>query len=364
MRATFDSSLHRQGIVGGSLWFISSGQVLAHDGFGLADEASRRPVTDSTIYHWASVTKTFTAIAIMQLRDRGLLRLDDPAVKYVPELRAVRDTFGDIDAVTIRHLMSHSGGFRNGTWPYGGDKPWHPFEPTRWEQLVAMMPYTEILFRPGSRFGYSNPGIIYLGRVIEALSGDDYEVYVDKNILKPLGMTHSYFDGTPYHLLRQRSNGYEVASGRKTAVGLSFDTGITVSNGGLNAPLTDMARYVAFLAGAPDAAGVHEGVLKRGSLEEMWKPLLPVGGGNTEGDSVTAGLFSLDAGGRRYLGKTGSQAGFRSFIYFDPVRHTAAAGVTNTSGTGPAKSGPEADAQWLLLDIRNELLARIFPLFR
>ena len=136
----------------------------------------------------------------MQLRDRHRLKLDDPVVRYVPELRAVHDPFGDIADVTIRHLMTHSGGFRAGTWPWGGDKAWEPHEPTKWEQLVAMFPYTEVLFPPGSRFCYSNPGIVFLGRIIEELSGDPYEVYIDKNILKPLGMYRSYFDRAPYHL--------------------------------------------------------------------------------------------------------------------------------------------------------------------
>ena len=104
--------------------------------------------------------------------------------------------------------MTHSAGFRAPTWPWGGDKPWHPFEPKRYEQLVAMLPYTEILFQPGSRHSYSNPGIVFLGRIIEQLTGDDFEVYVDKNILKPLEMHRSYFDRSPYHLLAHRSHGY------------------------------------------------------------------------------------------------------------------------------------------------------------
>ncbi len=361
IRSAFDSSLRQQGVAGGSLWFVQGDAVLGRAEYGLADVASGRPVTDSTIFHWASITKTFTAIAIMQLRDRGLLTLDDPVVKYVPELREVHDSFGDISRITISQLMSHSAGFRNGTWPWGG-RPWQPFEPTRWAQLVAMMPYTEILFAPGSRYGYSNPGIIYLGRIIERLSGEDYEVYVDKNILKPLGMYRSYFDITPYHLLKDRSNGYEVSGGKRTAVGLDFDTGITVSNGGLNSPLTDMARYLAFLAGAPGHPE-YEGVLKRGSLEAMWRPVLPTGS-TAEGDSVTGGFFSLHAEGRRYIGKTGSQAGYRSFFYVQPETHTAAIGVTNTSGDGDRGTGPDADASWLLVDVRDRLMRRVFPLFK
>src|SRR5262249_6270716 len=150
-----------------------------------------------------------------------------------------------------------------------------PYEPTEWSQLVAMLPYTEIEFEPGSRYQYSNPGIVFLGRVIEKLSGDDYEVYVDKNILKPLGMYRSYYDVTPYHLQRDRSNSYTLKDGKATALGLDFDTGITTSNGGLNSPLTDMVRYLSFLMGSGNAA-TNEMVLKRSSLEEMWRAVVPV----------------------------------------------------------------------------------------
>jgi CubicO group peptidase (beta-lactamase class C family) len=158
----------------------------------MADLEQNRRVDEDTIFHWGSVTKTLTGIAILQLRDRGLLDLDDPVVKYLPELRNVHNPYGDMGAITIRHVMTHSAGFRAGTWPWGSGEPWQPFEPTEWEQLVAMFPYTRIEFEPGSRFSYSNPAIIFLGRIIEILAGEDYEVYVDKNIFKPLGMHRSY----------------------------------------------------------------------------------------------------------------------------------------------------------------------------
>src|SRR5699024_7177435 len=148
--------------------------------------------------------------------------------------------YGPMDEITIRMLLTHTAGFRSPTWPWGGDKPWHEHEPTKWSQLKAMMPYTRIHFKPGTQFKYSNPGIIFLGEIIEQLSGDDYEVYIEKNIFSPLGMHRSYFDRTPYHLLQYRSNNYTItASGDTVANGLDFNTGITVSNGGLNAPVGD-----------------------------------------------------------------------------------------------------------------------------
>ena len=90
-------------------------------------------------------------------------------------------------------LLSHTAGFQNGTWPYGNGKPWEPFEPTTWNQLVAMMPYQQLRFKPGSRYGYSNPGFIYLARVIEQITGDPWDAYVQKNIFAPLELSRSYF---------------------------------------------------------------------------------------------------------------------------------------------------------------------------
>lgn len=153
----FDRATDGDRIVGASVALLHDGQVVAHHEHGFADLAHRRPVTGRTIFHYGSITKTLTAIAIMQLRDRGLLRLDDPIVRYVPELRRVHDPFGAIDSVTLRMLLAHTAGFQNPTWPYTDGKPWQPFEPTEWSQLVAMMPYQQLLFKPGTRFSYSNP---------------------------------------------------------------------------------------------------------------------------------------------------------------------------------------------------------------
>src|SRR5258707_345415 len=269
---TFRHECKDGGIVGATFVFLKDGKAVASDYYGSANLEKNQPVDENTIYHWASNTKQFTGIAIMQLRDRGLLKLDDPVTKYLPELRAVHNPFGSMGDITIRHLMTHSAGFRNGTWPWSTGKDWEPFEPTEYSQLVAMFPYTEIRFKPGSKFSYSNPGIIFLGKIIEKLSGDDYKVYIDKNIFKPLEMYHSYFDATPYHLVKYRSNSYYIENGQRTEGRFDANTGITVSNSGLNSPLPDMIKYLNFLVGDPKKADVYDGVLKRSTLEEMWKP--------------------------------------------------------------------------------------------
>jgi CubicO group peptidase (beta-lactamase class C family) len=358
----FHAALAREGVVGGSLWFLQGDSVLAHEFHGMADAETGRKVDASTIFHWASITKTLTGIAIMQLRDRGRLSLDDPIVKYVPELTAVHNPYGPMEAITLRQLMSHTAGFRSPTWPWGGDQPWHPFEPTQWAQVVAMLPYTEILFPPGSKYSYSNPGIIFLGRVIEKLSGDDYEVYIDKNILKPLGMAHAYYDITPYHLLADRSNNYEMKDGQVINNGLDFDTGITTSNGGLNAPITDMAKYFAFLLGKGPGATGRVPVLARASLEEMWHAVITAGGEEAPGDSVALSFFVKHEGSLRLIGHTGSQRGFRAFFYLHPESGTAVVAAFNTAA---ANEGPgvHPDIAALRAGILERLARTVWPLF-
>lgn len=341
----------RAGLVGASIAFVTGEAMVALATHGFADIATERRVDRDTIFHWASCTKTLTGIATMQLGDHGKLGLGDPIVDHLPELRAVHSPFGSIRAVTVAHLLSHSGGFRGATWPWGG-KDWHPHEPTSWSQLVAMMPYTEIEFAPGSRYSYSNPGIVFLGRVIEQLSGEDYETYMEKNVLRPLGMGHSYFDRTPYHLLRHRSNNYSTRKGSPVAGGLDFDTGITVSNGGLNAPLPDMARYLAFLLGAFAEDSDAAAVLSRATLTEMWQPRLPISEANGQRDSIGLTFFVMERGARRFLGHTGGQKSFVTFFYVHPESRTGGLGAFNTDAAGP-----------LMARIRGLMMDTLTPLF-
>jgi CubicO group peptidase (beta-lactamase class C family) len=337
----FDGYMANDSVVGGAAMLLRNGRVVAHHERGMADRALGQRVDTNTIFHWASITKTFGAIAIMQLRDHGKLSLDDPVTKYIPELRRVHDPYGSIDSVTIRMLLSHSAGFQTMTWRYKRGLPWEPFEPTTWNQLVAMMPYQELSFKPGERFQYSNPGYIYLGRIVELVTGSPWEAYVQKNILAPLGMTRSYFRETPYYLAQDRSNNYYVkrdstGTARVVANGRDFDPGITVSNGGLNAPLSDMARYLAFLSNATggDAAVQrrYDAVLKHSTLVEMWHPLYSASNmlyatGDTPvyPESIGLSFFMMPRNGVDFVTHSGSQAGFRAFIAINP--NTGAGGI-------------------------------------
>jgi CubicO group peptidase (beta-lactamase class C family) len=378
----FDAVLAQHGIVGGGIAIVHGQEPATEFYFGVMRNGAQQRVDGDTSYNWASITKSMTAIAILQLRDRGKLSLDDPAVRYVPELQQVHDEFGPIDAITIRDLLTHSAGFRNPTWPWDCDDQtncdWQPFEPTHWAQVAAMLPYTHVAFKPGTQWSYSNPGYVFLGQIIERLSGDDFEVYVEKNILMPLGMTESYFDRSPYFLESHVSASYLRAGDKLTEQPFNFDTGITTSNSGLKAPIKDMVKYLRFLIGDP-ANPVYNFVLKRSSLEEMWTGVLPVAEQDKSSTAYTKdapkmglGFFLLNLNGHRYVYHDGDQGGFSSEIFIDPERHAAGILAVNTTDTGaPAPSAalhPQSNTEPepgtdLRLTLRQELIDHVFPSF-
>ena len=358
----FQAYVDSDRVVGASVVAMKNGRVVARYDAGFADRARSVAVDTATIFHWGSITKSLTAISIMQLRDRGKLSLDDKIVRWVPELRSIHDAYGMIDSITLRMLLSHTAGFQGATWPYGANKDWEPFEPTTWNQLVAMMPYQELSFRPGSRYGYSNPGFVYLARVVEQITGDPWDAYVQKNIFAPLALDRSYFRGTPYFLAEHRSHNYYVrkdSAGREQVVdnGAEFDPGITSPNGAWNAPVNDLVKYTAFLTNVVlpgTSRSRYDVVLSRRSLEEMWKPGMPMSQGYESSPTEWMGLsfFVLDRKGQRILGHTGSQAGFRSFYYFDPATGAAVIAVFNTTNT----SSPAAALQRRLREAALDLL--------
>jgi len=367
IRSYYTAGLRKNGIVGSSLAMLRDGKVVLRENYGLQSKSPEAPVDDNTTYHWASCTKTLTGIAIMQLRDRGLLSLDDPLAKYIPELAAVHDPFGPVSGGTIRHVMSHSGGFRDATWPWrDDDKAWQPFEPTQWSQIVAMLPYTDVAFAPGTKFSYSNLGVVFLGEIIERLSGDPYQVYMEKNVLRPLGMSRSYFDRSPYFLLKYRSHSWDLKGSKLTEDPFDFDTGITRSNGGLNAPIGDMLKYLSFLLG--DAAKDAENgvVLKRASLEEMWKPFLPVAPDDDfqsrkgAHDEVTTSFFVHTDGRLKLIGHAGWQNGFRSHFYIDPATHSAYVVAYNTDAQDDHPGNVKQNTRGFDFELRDYLIDHFF----
>ena len=161
-------------------------ELLYSRGFGFADLERKIPMTPQTPFHIASITKTFTSTAILQLRDRGKLHLDDRVAQYLPWFQ-YRNQFPDGPEITIWNLLTHTSGLPSeSAFPYWTDNVF----PTR-EEMIRALQNQENIFEPGTQFHYSNLGMAILGEVVAAASGEPYEQYIRKNILEPLDMART-----------------------------------------------------------------------------------------------------------------------------------------------------------------------------
>lgn len=181
-----------RGLPGLSIGIVHDQKLVWSRGFGHADVVSKTPATAETLYRIASNTKTFTATAILQLRDRGKLRLDDPVSNYLPWFK-VRSSFPDAPVITIRQLITHTSGLpRESAGPY-----WIDFEfPTR-TQMIAALPSQEAPLAPETRLKYSNLAFALAGEIVASVSAEPYDQYVRKHILEPLGMASTAVTLTP-----------------------------------------------------------------------------------------------------------------------------------------------------------------------
>ena len=171
--------------VPGAAWGIVVDGELAHIGtVGLRDVEGGQPVQGDSVFRIASMTKSFTAMAILKLRDEGKVSLDDPVERHVPELRGLRPLTTDAPRITLRHLLTMSAGFPE-------DNPWGDQQLGISEQEFSALMRSGIPFSnpPGIAYEYSNYAYAILGRVVTNVSGVPYTGYVEREILRPLGMT-------------------------------------------------------------------------------------------------------------------------------------------------------------------------------
>ena len=192
---TYLKALTARGVPPGlSLAVVKDSEMVYSNGFGWADEPNQVPATADAVYHWWSMTKIPTAIAILQLHEQGRLDIDAPVAEYLPYFEPTYRTQSQ-PPITIRHLLNHSSGLRDAVpeilgWVHFQDDP--PLNQT--ELLIEKLPdYDRLIFTPGERGQYTNVGYMVLGAVIEAVSGQSYEDYVVENIFCPLGMNLSNF---------------------------------------------------------------------------------------------------------------------------------------------------------------------------
>jgi CubicO group peptidase (beta-lactamase class C family) len=256
--------------VPGAAWGIVVDGELAHAGsYGLRNVAAKAPVDADTVFRIASMTKSFTAMSILKLRDEGKLSLDDAAEKYVPELKALKYPTTDSPRITIRHLLSHSEGFpEDNPW---GDRQLADTDEQMTELLRKGIPFSNA---PGIAYEYSNFGFAILGRIVSRVSGQPYDEYISDNVLRPLGMT-----STTLHPSKVPGNrialGYRWEDDRWKDEPL-LPHGSFGAMGGMLTSVRDLSRYVgAFLKAWPPRDGAEAGPIRRASLREMqqaWRP--------------------------------------------------------------------------------------------
>jgi CubicO group peptidase (beta-lactamase class C family) len=278
--------------VPGAAWGIVIDGELAHLGIaGHRDLATKAPVDRDTVFRIASMTKSFTAMAVLKLRDEGKLSLDDPAERYVPELRTLRYPTSDSPRITVRHLMSHAAGFPE-------DNPWGDQQLAATDAEMSRMLQQGIPFSnpPGVAYEYSNFGFAILGRIVANVSGKPYREYVADAILRPLGMTATTLE--PAAVPRDRiAHGYRWEDEQWKEEPPLAD-GAFGAMGGMLTSVPDLSRYVgALLAAWPPRDGAEAGPVRRASLREMqqiWRSRPATVGRDA------AGAVQLNAGGYGY----------------------------------------------------------------
>jgi CubicO group peptidase (beta-lactamase class C family) len=280
---------------------------LAHAGLaGYRELAARAPVDTATVFRIASMTKSFTAAAILQLRDAGRLSLDDPAERFVPELAGLRYPTSDAPKITIRHLLSHSAGFPE-------DNPWGDRQLGVTEKQMSRMMRAGIPFStaPGTAYEYSNYGFAILGRIVANASGQPYRRYLAEHVLRPLGMRATTLEPSAVPPER-RAHGYR----RQDDTWLEepqLPDGAFGPMGGMLSSVGDLARWVGFMLDAwPARDGEDRGPLRRASRREMQQVARYRDGSAVRADST--GAMMLNAGGYGYGLRIQQTCRFRTLV--------------------------------------------------
>lgn len=257
---------------------------------GLRQVERNAPADTATVFRIASMSKSFAALAVLQLRDEGRLSLDDPAERYVPELRGLRYATSDAPRITVRHLLTHSAGFPE-------DNPWGDQQLDASEEAFSAMLRGGIPFSsaPGTAYEYSNYGFAILGRIVRNVAGVPYAQYLRERILLPLGMRHTYLESRDVPAERL-AYGYRLQDGRWLLEPPLPDGAFGVMGGMLTTP-ADLSRWVAFMLDAwPARDGAESGPVKRSSVREMQQIQRFAGASASAQDAS----LTLNAGGYGY----------------------------------------------------------------
>jgi CubicO group peptidase (beta-lactamase class C family) len=327
LQSTLADYVKEHRLPGATAAVVHDGRLAWSGSAGFSDVASRVAADPSTLHRVASITKTFTATAILQLRDDGLLGLDDPVVAHIPELAAAQPAAGPIEAVTIRLLLAHQSGFQS-------EPPGTDWSSGRYEGdvRVNLSRVAEIGTRvpAATQEKYSNLGYQMLGEVVARLSGRSYAEHVRARITEPLSMTRTRLDPLPADLVADQATAYSGRWMSDELTPVPEPLGMVSSEGGLWSCVDDLARWAAFWLEKDDDVR-HVGVLPHATRREMRTPRYLA-------DDTWTSAFGLGWYGVRkddvvWVQHGGSLLGFRSSVCFDPKDRVGAVVLINGMGT-------------------------------
>jgi CubicO group peptidase (beta-lactamase class C family) len=313
LRMRMHEILNRRAAVGMAVGIVRDGRLDAFHGHGCADLETKRPITPDTLFRIASITKTFTAIAVMQLVERGQIDLDAPANRYVRAYSLV-PTLTAFPAPTVRHLLTHTAGIGEVVRasdllkPDWGDSvaPGAPV-PSLAEFYRGALP---VDVEPGTTFTYTNHGFATLAQIVEDVSGQPFEAYLRSNVFEPLGMADTGLRPDVVEADR-RARGY--AAGPRGPHPVVDREWVTIGASSIWSTIRDMARYAAALMGG--GANDHGRILEPETLAAMFAPHFQP---DPRVPGMGLGFDRNPAGGHPVVGHGGILPGFNSQLFVAP----------------------------------------------
>jgi len=309
---------------GAAAGVVVGDELVWSGGYGFADVETKRPHDAQTLFRIASITKTFTATAILQLRDEGKLHLDDPAVAHLPELGDAQSPFGLIETVTLRRMLSHESGLM-------GDPPGARYFHDVYESspVANLARATEIGTRipPNLQQKYSNLAFQLLGEVVARVSGRPFVEVIQERILDPLGMTSTGFAPLSAELEARRAVGYWprwLSDTFVPAVGLAE---FAAAEGGLQSCVADVATWLSAQFPMEDAPDGHRTVLSDATLREMHRPRYLEG--DTWEEAWCIGWYAVRTGDTVWVQHSGGLPGFITNACFRSKERVGAIALLN-----------------------------------
>jgi len=313
-----------------SVAIVTDQEILWSKGYGMADLEKEAPSSPNTIYSICSISKLFTSVAIMQLRDARKLRLEDLVADHLPWFN-LKQQYPETGPITIRSLLTHSSGLpRESDYPYWTG-PDFPFPSPK--QVKAKLGTQKTLYSPSTYFQYSNLGLTLLGEIVAEVSGMPYQQYIEENILKPLRLADTRTK-LPESLWRGKlATGYTAKKrdGTRSMLPLFQAEGIAAA-AGFSSTVEDLARFASWQFRLLEKGG--EEILKASTLREMHR----VHWVNPDWKTTWGLGFSVrEVDGRTMVGHGGSCPGYRSTLNIDPHKKQAFIVMINAQGVSPNK---------------------------